>query len=162
MRLVLLAFVIVVCSACTVQNTQLYDGPPLPIESVATLSSVSGSHPSSNVFVAVKSVDGKVVPSAASFYLLPGQHSIQASIVVEDRASGPQKRKVGKAEGVLDAQAGHTYLPAAVLRGDNYAVFGFEDMGVAYPQECLPMYRTINESNNPGHAIWKDGRKCDR
>jgi hypothetical protein len=62
----------------------------------------------------------------------------------------------------LEAKAGHTYIPNAVVDGNRIALY-FEDKGQDFPQECLPLYRAVNEpGGNPGLAVYKTEKKCDR
>ncbi len=52
----------------------------------------------------------------------------------------------------LEAKAGHTYVPNATISGDLITVY-FEDKG---------LYVAVEESPNPGHAVYRTDKKCER
>ena len=48
-----------------------------------------------------------------------------------------------------------------MIRGDMISVY-FEDKGLDFPRECLPLYVAVNESSNPGAMVYRSDKTCDR
>ena len=91
--------------------------------------------------------------------MLPGSYEIKIT-AVKDFTVSSFKRADPVSR--LDAKPGHTYIPNAVIAGDLITIY-FEDKGPDFPRECLPLYIFVNESGgNPGLALYKSAKKCDK
>jgi hypothetical protein len=156
---------LILLGGCALQNPQLYEGPARAPHEQSVISSL-GLYEERRLHLQVATIDGKPVDMArsASFHVLPGTYRIEVlaktDFATEAGAQGYKSSwKEAKLEVTLTAVAGHTYVPNAVLRGDRIRVI-FDDMGANYPQECLPLYRVVNKSSNPGHKLYSDGKAC--
>ncbi len=162
MRSFLVALLVLVLTGCAIQNARLYEGPERPNSEVAVLSVTGESGVPTGVTIIVRKISGKPAPGGASFYLLPGDYLLDLEVSKDMKlSSGKLSWKQANVQVTFRAEAGHTYIPVAVIREDTASAV-IKDVGQNFPQECLPIYIAINESTNPGHSIHKDGRKCNR
>ena len=152
-------------AGCSLQHVKLYEGPDRPASEQITLSSV-GLYPERQLSLMVMEVDGKSIANgrAASYRLLPGTYQVKIQARRDFKTGGPGLSVTFKqAEPVtrLEAKAGHTYVPNATISGDLISIY-FEDKGASFPEECLPLYVAVSASSNPGHAVYRTDRKCER
>jgi hypothetical protein len=160
--LAIIAIVGVLCG-CSLQNIKIYEGPDRPPSEQITLSSV-GLYPERRLSLRVLEIDGKEVSTgkAASYLLLPGSYQVKID-ALKDFEPGIAVITFKKALVLsrLEARAGHTYIANAVIDGDRISVF-FEDKGLDFPLECLPLYRQVNSPNRSvGLGLYSTDKKCN-
>lgn len=162
-RLLAIVAIVGVLTGCSLQNIKVYQGPDRPQSEQIVLSSV-GLYLERRLSLTVLEIDGKDVSTgkAASYLLLPGSHEIKIH-ALKDFVPGFPISTIKRASIMsrLEARAGHTYIPNAVVDGDRISVI-FEDKGLDFPRECLPLYR---EANNPGGSgllgLYATDKKCN-
>jgi hypothetical protein len=165
MRL-LLATALFFLSGCALRNTHLYASDELPKSDQAVLSSV-GIYAGGSIGLQITSINGKTVDllKTASFIVPPGTYDVVVHVNkdLQVTASGAglavTKQQADVAVKVT-VQGGRTYVPDARINGDMVAVH-FDDKGLAYPTECLPLYVAVNSSSNPGHRVYATGKRCE-
>lgn len=156
-----LCFLLVLVSGCSIVNEQMYAGE-LKDDSEHAVLSALGLYPENRVSMQVRMINGEKVNigRAASYLLLPGEYEVAVFLQANMKYSaGGMSWQEADLVGALNAEAGHTYIPDYFVK-DEEIVLTFEDKGKNFPQECLPLYVSINKSKNPGHAFHKDGREC--
>jgi hypothetical protein len=166
MRHILILFFALLGGACSLKNIQQYEGAARPSSEISVVSAL-GIYHDRNLTLQVQEIDGESVNTtkAASFQLLPGTYRIRifarANADVGTNNMGQLAYRDDRAvlEVVLEAKPGHTYIPNAVMREGKIGVY-FDDVGQNFPRECLPMYREVNTSSNPGFAAYAGGLQC--
>jgi hypothetical protein len=112
----------------------------------------------------VTKIDGKDVVGGrtAEFLMAPGTYTVTVDVRKDQTYNAGKVRwKEATADVKLEVLQGHTYIPHYELLGDRIRMF-FTDMGLNFPQECLPLYRFVNAGGNPGSALYQTQRKCER
>jgi hypothetical protein len=132
----------VMIAGCGPMPVQMYEGEERPAGEHTVLSSL-GVYPERQTTILVQKINGAQPPDigrAAEYLLLPGSHSISWEMRSDQRFDGARLVwKQANGELTLNAVAGHTYIPNAIVSGDRVRVF-FEDKGLNYPRDCLPLY----------------------
>jgi len=167
MRKLVAAGVALLCSGCSLSSAKTFDGPDMPRAQVGVLSSL-GLYKDRGVTLMVQRIDNKTMDMTRTveFLLLPGSHLVhlysKASCRPED---GPGcAYRYAKVDLQLQAEAGHTYIPSAQVRGTRIWVY-FVDEGLDFPRDCLPLQRWVNGDlgglGTMGLAgIYSSGGKC--
>jgi hypothetical protein len=152
---------------CAIKNTAMYGGDNLPSDARAVISSL-GVHDSKQLRIQVISINGEPVDllKTASFIVPPGSYQVAVhavtSVSVTQGAQGlTYSKKSANGEVTVVAQAGHTYIPNGQILGERVRLY-FDDAGKNFPTECLPTYVVVNTSSNPGHALYRTDKKCQR
>ena len=167
MRIFALILLLVALTACAIKNTHLYGSESLSPNDQAVVSAV-GVYNEERLGIQITSINGKPVDRSrtASFLLPPGTYEISLhankNMQVTSGIGGGLGIKLEEADGeaTITAQRGHTYIPNANVSGKQIQFF-FEDKGLNYPTECLPVYKAVNTSSNPGLKLHATGKKCE-
>ena len=160
-------------SACALKNTNLYGSENIKIADQAVLSAI-GVYNNGFLGIQITSINGEPVDmlKTASFMVPSGTYKIKLHAnkdlgitrVTDLSSTGPYTR-LGSTKQVFDdeisisVQGGHTYIPNAHFQG-NKIQFIFDDKGKGFPWECLPLYKVVNNSSNPGFIIYRTDNKC--
>src|SRR2546425_824729 len=119
-RLAIVVAVTAAIAGCALQHVKLYDGPDRAPSEHSALSSIA-NYPDRQLSLRVVEVDGKSITHghAASYLLLPGSCAVKV-LATKDARFGAGQMTYKRADPVsrLEAKAGHTYIPNAVIRGD--------------------------------------------
>lgn len=147
-------------SGCSITNPKLYSGDLRPDSEQGVISSL-GFYPEKSLAIQVLKIDGQPVntSTAASFLALPKNYVITIKAKLDaDIGTSSQgltySWKEAENDVELDVVAGHTYLPDAT-RVDGKIVLAFKDMGLNFPQKCLPLYIAVDpkqSKNCPKYA----------
>lgn len=131
----IIVFYLIGCSATN--PVILYEGAPLARGDVAVISAL-GLYPDRKLSLTIKKIDGKAVSAATEIHLLPGTYNLNV-FVWKDLAPGwpSTSWKELYVDKIIKVEKGHTYIPQAVIEGDNAQVI-FLDKGLGYPEECNP------------------------
>lgn len=133
-------------TACGISTAKLYEGAELPASQQAVLSTM-GIYRDRRLVLQVMAVDGKEIdPLRTSEILLkPGKRHIKLAATKDlefSMGAGliTQTGKGATLELPLNALAGHTYIPNAVINGDRIRAY-FDDTGLGFKRECMPLRR---------------------
>ena len=150
-------------TGCTLKNPAMLGSARLPAEQQVVISG-QGIYPERELALNVFTIDGTSVNGlrTPSYHLPPGQHTFSVQATSELRAGSEMgmltsSMKVARLEVTIDTVAGHTYVPNARTRDGRIAIW-FDDMGPAYPQECLPFYRIA--AIRPILAMYRHKKTC--
>lgn len=154
-------------ASCSLKNTHMFGSEQAAAGTQAVISSV-GIYNGGNLGIQVTSINGNPVDmmKTASFMVPAGTYQVSLHAnkdlrITSGYAGGLGVRKeVADGDVSLNVQAGHTYIPNALVR-DNRIQFFFEDKGENYPTECLPLYVAVNNSSNPGHKLYRTEKRCE-
>jgi hypothetical protein len=140
-RLIALAALLI--AGCGPIPVKMYEGPERAAGEQAVLSAL-GLYPQTKTSILVTKINGAQPPSigrAAEYLLLPGRYLISWELKHDQRTNimGGVTWKGAAGDFELNAVAGHTYIPNAQIFG-NQAIVVFEDKGLNYPRDCLPLY----------------------
>jgi hypothetical protein len=137
----------------------MYEGPERSRSELGSLSSIA-DYPKDRLTLQITKIDGKDVlgPKTAEFLMSPGTYTVTVH-VLKDFAVSRWEEATGDIK--VEVLQGHTYIPNYQLSGNTIRMF-FTDAGLDFPQECLPLYRRVNEGSNPGFAVYKTQKKCER
>ncbi len=164
-RLILIALFFIL-SGCSLKNTNLYGSQALPQGNQSTLSAV-GIYSNGNLGLQITAINGDPVDrlKTVSFLVPPGKYKISVHankdlrVVRSGSGIGVTKEEADVTVD-LTMEAGHTYIPNALIKDNTIMVF-FDDKGLNYPVACLPLYKAINNSSNPGHKLYRTDTKCE-
>ena len=161
-QLFIVLIVTISVSGCALQNVQLYKGDPLPDSEQATISAV-GIYHERDLSLQITEVDGASVSTnrSASFLVLPGKHEVKVHAQKDLFVSSSRiSYKEADIKTMVSVKKGHTYIPDAITDGKRIRVY-FDDKGIGFPRECLPLYIAINNSTNPGAMLYATDKKCE-
>lgn len=161
MKYTVLLFVFMV-SACAVKPYKFYEGEILDSSKHAIISALAERK---GIIMSgqITEINGKAVniTNASSHLVLPGTYDLTIRVTADMVASGTHVSwKEASLTVSAEVVAGHTYIPRILRKGEEVSVI-IEDAGVDFPEECLPLFKQIERSSNPGSAIHRHKKKCE-
>ena len=136
-----------IVSSCSIVPAKMYSDPIHERSKDAVISSL-GLYPERKLSLTVVSINGKAVNTTrtAEFLLNPDIYKVTIRVLNDLHAGYPNVSwKEVTLEAEVNALAGHTYIPNAEISGESVSL-KFDDMGMNYPQSCLPLYQFVSPS----------------
>jgi hypothetical protein len=142
MRYIALLTSAMLLAGCAPAPVKMYAGAERSSSEQVVLSSI-GLYPQRSATVLVTKINGEQPPSithAAEYLLLPGEYSVSLQIRATQYFTREAPSQVVVDVTVpLKAEAGHTYIPNISTAGNKLSAI-FDDKGLSYRRECLPLY----------------------
>ncbi|NQD36367.1 hypothetical protein HPT27_04960 [Permianibacter sp. IMCC34836] len=148
MRHILLVLVITLMCGCAPAAFKMYSGSDLPRTDFAVISAL-GLYPESRMSLQIKEINGKPVndTTAAEFHVLAGDYKILLKAFADFNPSATSSTwKDAFIEVSVSVENGHTYIPNFTRIDDKVSVH-FDDKGVGFKKECLPLYQAYYKTN---------------